>query len=208
MADPGDHRRSEGAAPAAPSPSQQVGARPRRADQGVPRRHGRRGRRQPARRPRRVRRPAGPVRLRQDDHAADDRRPRVPDLRRHRPRRPVARRPAAAQAADDDRLPALRPLPAPLGALERRVRAQDARGREGGAAEAGLRGARDGRPDAARRPEAEGALGRAAAARRARARPRHEAEGAAARRAARRPRPPAAAADARRAAQPPAPARA
>ena len=112
-----------------------------------------------------------------------------------------------AQAADDDRLPALRALPAPVGALERRVRPQDARRREGGAAEAGVRGARHGRPDAARRPQAEGALGRAAAARRARARPRHEAEGAAPRRAARRPRPAAPVADAGRAAQPPAPAR-
>ena len=113
-----------------------------------------------------------------------------------------------AQAADDDRLPALRPLPAPLGAQQRRVRPQDARRRQGRAAEAGVRGARHGRPDAARRPQAEGALGRAAAARRARAGPRHEAEGAPARRAARRPRPPAPVADARRAAQPPAPARA
>ena len=89
-------------------------ARPDRAHEGLPRRHRRRRRRQPARRPRRVRRPARPVRLRQDDDAADDRRPRVPVRGRHRPRRPVARRPAAAQAPDDDRLPALRALPAPL----------------------------------------------------------------------------------------------
>ena len=60
---------------------ERVGARPRRADQGVPRRHGRGRRRQPARRSRRVRRPARAVRLRQDDDAADDRRPRVPDAR-------------------------------------------------------------------------------------------------------------------------------
>ena len=57
-----------------------------------------------------------------------------------------------------------------------------------------------------RKPRA--ALGRPAAARRARARARDEAQGAAARRAARRPRPAAPAAHARRAAQPPAPARA
>ena len=40
-----------------------------------------------------------------------------------------ARRPPARQAADDDRLPALRALPAPLGGRERRVRPQDARRR-------------------------------------------------------------------------------
>ena len=107
---------TEGAAAAAPSASVRVRARPDRADEGLPRRHGRRRRRQPARRPRRVRRPARAVGLRQDDDAADDRRPRVPDRGRHPARRPVARRPAAAQAADDDGLPALRPVPAPVGA--------------------------------------------------------------------------------------------
>ena len=61
---------------------------------------------------------------------------------------------------------------------------------------------------AARRPQAQRALGRPAAARRARPCPCDGAEGAPARRAARRPRPPAPAADAGRAAQPAAPARA
>ena len=57
------------------------------------------------------------------------------------------------------------------------------------------------------RPQAAGALGRPAAAGRARPRARHEPEGAPARRAARRPRPAPAAPDAGRAAQPPAAAR-
>ena len=114
----------------------------------------------------------------------------------------------AAQAADDDRLPALRALPAQDGARERRVRAQDAR-RAAGTSGASRRS--DALEmvglDRARRAQAARALGRPAAARRARPRARDEAEGAPARRAARRPRPAAAAADARRAAQPPAPAR-
>ena len=77
-----------------------------------------------------------------------------------------------------------------------------------GAAGGGDEGARDGRARAARRPQAERPLGRAAAARGPRPRPRDQAEGAAARRAARRPRPAAAAAHARGAPQPAAPARA
>ena len=59
-------------------PVRSVGARSHRADQGLSRRDGRRRRRQPARRPRRIRRPAGTVRLRKDHDAADDRRARFP----------------------------------------------------------------------------------------------------------------------------------
>ena len=77
-----------------------------------------------------------------------------PTSGRHPARRRVARRPAAAQAADDDRLPALRALPAPHGAPERRVRAEDARRRQGRAPEASHVRARDGRPRTARRPQA------------------------------------------------------
>ena len=198
---------SGGAASAAP-PTGQSWARSHRVDEGLSRRNGRRGRRQPACRPRRVRRAARAVRLREDDDAAHDRRARAPDAGRDPARRRVADRPAAAQAAHHDRLPALRALPAPDDAPERRVRPQDARGRQGGAAGDGDEGARDGRARAARRPQAERPLGRAAAARRPRPRPRDEAEGAAARRAARRPRPAAAAAHARGAPEPAAPARA
>ena len=190
-----------------PLHSEGVRARPHQPEQGVSRWDGRRRRRQPARRPRRVRRPARAVRLRQDDHAAHDRRPRVPDRGRHPPRRPVARPARAAQAADDHRLPALRPLPAQDRARECRVRPQDARRRQGRTPQGGARCARDGRALGARGPQAERPLRRPAAARRAGARARDEAEGAAPGRAARRSRPPAPATDAGRAAQPPAPAR-
>ena len=71
--------------------------------------------------------------------------------------------------------------------------------RQGGAAAAARRGARDGAPGRLRRPQAGRALRRPAAAGRAGARDRQPAQGAAARRAARRPRPEAARADAGRA---------
>ena len=121
----------------------------------------------------------------------------------------VARRPAAAQAADDDRLPALRAVPAPERPRQRRVRAEDGGHGQVGAARAGRwrRSRWSGSPSSPDRKPAR-AVRRPAAARRARARARDQAQGAAPRRAARRPRPPAPAAHARRAAEPPAPARA
>ena len=118
------------------------------------------------------------------------------------PRRPGAERRRAGQAPRHHRLPALRSLPAPLGAAERRLRPQDARHRQGRAREDRGRRGRDGRPRHDARPQAARALLRPAAARRARARARHAPEGDPARRAVRRPRPPAAAAHARRAARP------
>ena len=122
-------------------------------------------------------------------------------------RRAVARRPDARQAADHDRLPALRPLPAPADGRERRVRPQDAGDAEGRAPPAGDGDPGDGRPLAARRPQAPRALGRPATARRPCPGARDEPEGAAPRRAARRPRPAPPAAHARRASQPAASAR-
>src|SRR6188508_573743 len=50
---------------------------------------------------------------------------------------------------EDDGLPAFRPLPAPERARQRRVRAEDGRGRQGRPAREGDGGARDGRPDRA-----------------------------------------------------------
>ena len=76
------------------------------------------------------------------------------------------------------------------------------------AARQGDGGARHGRAHRAPGPETCRSVRGPAAARRACARARDQAEGAASRRAARRPRPPAAAAHARRAAEPPAPTRA
>ena len=65
--------------------------RPDRREEGLSRRHGCRRRLRPARRPRRIRRPARAFGLREDDDAADDRRPRVPDERPNPARRRVAR---------------------------------------------------------------------------------------------------------------------
>ena len=81
-----------------------------------------------------------------------------PTRGRHRPRRRVARRPAAAQAPDDDGLPALRPLPAPERARQRRVRAEDGGHGQGGAARQGDGGARHGRAHRAPRTASPRAL--------------------------------------------------
>ena len=69
----------------------------------------------------------GPVGLRQDDDAADDRRLRGADLGQHLPRRPRRRRAAAVQARRQHRLPELRALPAHDDLRQRRVRARAAR---------------------------------------------------------------------------------
>ena len=93
-------------------------------------------------------------------------------------------------------------------ARQRRVRAEDGGHGQGGAARQGDGGARHGRAHRAPGPEARGPVRGPAAARRARACARDQAQGATPRRAARGPRPPAAAAHARRAPEPPAPTRA
>ena len=148
---------------------------------------------------RRVPGAAGPVRLRQDDHAAHDRRLRRAERGRDRHRRPLRGRHPAQQAQRQHGLPGLRAVSAHDRARQRRVRAQAAQGRQGGALPPGRRGARAGPPHGPRAGEARRALGRHATAGRARARAGDEAEGAAARRAARRARPEAAQGDAGRA---------
>ncbi len=107
---------------------------------------------------------------------------------------------AAVRPAGQHGLPGLRAVPAHDRPAERRVRADGEEGREGRAAPAGAaRRSTMVRLDGLRRAEAGAALGRAAAARRARAGDRQPAAGAAARRAARRARPQAPPGDADRA---------
>ena len=80
--------------------------------EGLRRRHaGRRGPR-PRDRGRRVHGPRRPVGLRQDDRAADARRPRGDQRGRDPDRRPHRQRPDAARARHRDGLPELRALPA------------------------------------------------------------------------------------------------
>ncbi len=74
--------------------------------------------------------PARPVRLRQDDHPADDRRLRGADLGRHRAPGPGRDLAAALQAQRQHGLPELRALPAPDDLRERRLRAAP-QGRQG-----------------------------------------------------------------------------
>ena len=95
----------------------------------------------PVRRRGRVRRPRRPVGLRQDDRAADGRRPRGGDVGDDPPRRQGRQRPVGPRPGRGDGLPELRPLPAPERAprtspsrsqgarrLEARARAEGARG--------------------------------------------------------------------------------
>ena len=72
-----------------------------------------RRRHRPGHRGGRVLLPARPVRLRQDDDAADDRRLRAADGRADPARRPRPRRRPAAPPAGEHRLPVLRPVPPP-----------------------------------------------------------------------------------------------
>ena len=150
----------------------------------------------------RVRRPARPQRLRQDDAAPPDRRLRGP-RRGHGPAGRDGRRrgrlgPAGA-AARGHGLPGLRALPAPDRGAQRRLRAPA--WRSWGARR---RGARPRRPGRARRPLPAPALRRPAAARRARARARARAGRRAPGRALEQHRPGAPHLDARRARRHPA----
>ena len=160
----------------------------------------RRGRARRLRDPRgRVLRDARPVGLRQDDDAQDDRRLRTADEWRGHPQRRRREPGAAAQAQREHRVPAVRALPAHDGGRQRPVRPEVEE-----EVEIGVRGERhrDARRGATRRlraPQAEPALGRPAAARRARPCTRQLSERAAARRAPRRARPQAARSDAVRA---------
>src|SRR6185503_18356756 len=176
-------------------------------DAGCPARGCREGVRRPAGRRRHLARdPARlvlraprPVRLRQDDDPADDRRLRGGDVRADPPRRPRRRRPAAVQAGRQHGLPELRALPPHDRCRQRRVRARAEAHAEGGGQDARRRDPRARRSRRARGSQAAPALRRPAAARRARAGDREQPARAPARRAARRARPEAAQADAARA---------
>ena len=99
-----------------------------------------------------VLRAARPVRLRQDDDAADDRRLRGAGRGRDPARRPGRRRPAAVQARRQHRLPELRALPAPDRLRERRVRpAPEGRRRRAGEGPRSREMLRARRPDGSRR---------------------------------------------------------
>ena len=127
--------------------------------------------------------------MRQDDHAAADRRLRAAHRRADPPRRPRPRRHPAASPAGQHRLPVLRPVPPPERGGQRRLRpALAARRRQGRPGAAGARGDRAGPPRRTRTPAAGAALRRSAAARRPRPGPRAGAVGPAPRRAPRRPR--------------------
>ncbi len=93
------------------------------------RRRGRRRRSDARHRARRVLLPARAIRLRQDHHAAHDRRLRGGHLRDHLPRRRGSDRAAAVQARHEHGLPELRALPPPQRLRERRLRAAPAQDR-------------------------------------------------------------------------------
>ncbi len=135
--------------------------RPARGRRQALRRRGRRRRhlgRDPARL---VLRDARPVRVREDDDAAHDRRLRGADRGPDLPRRPGRRRPAALQARRQHRLPELRALPAHDDRGQRRVRAR-AQGRAEGPAEGARR--RDARARRARPASRSGSRGSSPAA--------------------------------------------
>ena len=171
-----------------PAPSRQI----------VRRQEQRRRRRLARRRARGIRHAAGPERLRQDHHAADDRRVRDSDQRRHRARWTRSRSQQALRAQYRHGVPELCPVPAHDGGEERGVSAQDAavskaRYRSARAAHARARGLAP-----VRRQISARIIGRPAAARRARARSRVQSGRASARRAAGRARQEFARADASR----------
>ena len=178
---------------------------PHLADEVVRRRRRRRRHRpRPARR--RVLLAARRLRLRQDHHAADDRRLRATGLGADPARRARHGAAAAAPAAGEHRLPELRALPADDGPRQRRLRAALPEGGQGGRRPPRRRGPRADPDRRAGEAPARPALRRPAAARRPGPGARPQPAGAAARRAPRRPRRPAAQAPPAPAA--PAPARA
>ena len=128
--------------------------------------------------------PARPVRLRQDDDPAHDRRARDADLGRDLHRRPDGGRQAAGRARHGHDVPELCAVPASHRSRQRRLLSEDARRRQRGAPP---EGAGDAAARAARSyegPDAGPAVGRPAAARGAGAFADHQPERAAARRAA------------------------
>ena len=153
----------------------------------------RRGDRGRPRRPRGARRqlllPARTVRMRQDLHPADDRRPRGDQRGPHLDRRDRRRRAGAGRAPDRHDVPELRAVPAPELPGQRRVQPADAGRAEGRAPRDRAREARSGPHGRLHGAHALAALRGAAAAGRACPRAGHQPVGAPARRAALRPRP-------------------
>ena len=136
----------------------------------------------------RVRHAARPVRLRQEHDPQPDRRPGPARRGSHPPGRRGHHGHAAERAADGDGLPELRPLPAPVGVRQHRVRAQapaPPEGRDQAARRRGGGGARHHPPDEA---QAGRDVRRPAAARGAGARPGQGADGLPPRRAVQQPR--------------------
>ena len=157
-----DRRRGQAANPK--GASRDVGDQARAGGKGLRRRRPSRRRRHLHDRKRRVHGARRPLRLRQVDAPADDRRPRGghrgPDLDR-RPRGLPAR---AARSGHRDGLPELRALPAHDRGQEPRLRPQGARDAEGGDRTAGRRGRDDARARGSARPEARRPLRRSATA--------------------------------------------
>ena len=129
-----------------------------------------------------------PVRLRQDHHVAADRGVRTPGRGPDPARRRGHGADAAAQAQRQHGLPELRPVPAPHGRRERRVRAPLPGRLEAGSEDEGGRRARAGPAPGPRASAPLAALGRPAAAGGAREGADPEPGGAPARRAAGRAR--------------------
>ena len=138
----------------------------RRSREAVRRLHGGRGH-QPRHAVGRVLLAARAVRVRQDHHAADDRRVRAPERRPDPARRRRHGADPAAQAQREYRVPELRALPAPHGRGERRVRSEVQGRLEAGSARTGRPLARAGRAHRLRAAPPDAALRRPAAARRA-----------------------------------------
>ena len=122
--------------------------------QALPGRHRGREGHEPRHRGRRVHDPRRPVRLREVDGAADDRRARGHHRRRPVDRRRARQRARAARPRHRDGLPELRAVPAHDRAREHGLRAEAREGRPGGDRPQGRRGRADPRPHRAPRPQA------------------------------------------------------
>ena len=103
---------------------------------------------------RRVLRPARPLGLRQDDAAPDHRRPRPAGQRQRADRRPRHQPDAGPPAPGEHRLPVLRPVSAPDGARQRRLRPAHEEGPRAGGRPAHRRSDGDGADHELRRAQA------------------------------------------------------
>ncbi len=136
----------------------------RQPDEGLLGRHEGRHGHGPRRRPRRVRRLRRPVRLRQDDCAPDDRRPRGHHVGGGEDRRPGRERLAPEGSRHRHGVPELRALPAHERGEEHGLRAEDARRFEGRDRPKSEGGGAHPRPLGLAGQEASNPLGRPAAA--------------------------------------------